>query len=142
MGQRHTAHQVSLHRPRARRAPHTGKGRLRGRGVLPAGGRCRENGGNGQLDTRKRPKRNGRARLRPITPDPDKLPVEEARILLYLLDHGQISRKDAMSLLGLGETKVKALFVALAGREIIARRGQGRGTCYVLAHGPKVLRPQ
>ena len=65
------------------------------------------------------------------------MPVEEARIHLYLLDHGQISRKDAMSLLGLGETKVKALFVALAGREIIARRGQGRGTCYVLAHKPK-----
>jgi ATP-dependent DNA helicase RecG len=76
------------------------------------------------------------ARLRPITPDPDKLPVEEARILLYLLDYGQISRKDTMSLLGLGETKVKALFVALAGRKLIVRRGQGRSTCYVLAQKP------
>lgn len=96
-------------------------------------GKTAETGGSTPENARKIAGAPDYARLRPITPDPDKLPVEEARILLYLLDHGQISRKDAMSLLGLGETKVKALFVALAGREIIARRGQGRGTCYVLA---------
>ena len=73
----------------------------------------------------------------PITPDPDKLPVEEARILLYLLDHGQISRKDAMALLGLGETKVKGLLSALSGRKLVTRRGLGRGTCYVLAQKTK-----
>jgi len=100
-------------------------------------GKTAETGGSAPENARKETGAPDYARLRPITPDPDKLPVEEARILLYLLDHGQISRKDAMSLLGLGETKVKALFVALAGREIIARRGQGRGTCYVLAHKPK-----
>ncbi|MEI7902576.1 MAG: ATP-dependent DNA helicase, partial [bacterium] len=76
------------------------------------------------------------ARLRPITSDSGKLGTEEARILIYLLDHGQLSRKDAVALLGLGETKVKGLLSTLSDRKLVTRRGQGRGTFYVLAQKP------
>jgi ATP-dependent DNA helicase RecG len=80
------------------------------------------------------------ARLRPITPDPSRLEPEEAHILIWLLDHGKISRREVMEFLGLGETKVKAIFHALMDKKLIARNGQGRSTCYVLAQNAQYLR--
>ncbi|MFV0554500.1 MAG: RNA-binding domain-containing protein [Mangrovibacterium sp.] len=71
-------------------------------------------------------------RLRPITTDYDRLSQAEKEIVQYLLDKGVISRKDAVELLGVGETKVKEILNALVEKGIIVREGQGRGTYYKL----------
>jgi ATP-dependent DNA helicase RecG len=76
-------------------------------------------------------------RLRPITADPERLDPEEARILIFLLDQGKISRREVMELLGLGATKVKDLLSSLTENNLILRRGQGRSTYYVLAQPPQ-----
>ena len=72
-------------------------------------------------------------RLRPITTDYDQLGLEEKKILMYLLDYGKISRKEAVKLLGFGDTKTKEIFITLLERGLIIRKGQGRGTYYDLA---------
>jgi predicted HTH transcriptional regulator len=78
--------------------------------------------------------------LRTITPDPSQLELEEAHILILLLDHGKVSRREVMGFMGLGETKVKDLFNALMHKKLIIRHGQGRSTCYVLAQNAHPLR--
>jgi len=69
---------------------------------------------------------------RPITTDYDRLTFEEKKILLFLLDNEKISRKDAVNLLGVKETKVKEIFNMLIGKRLIERKGKGRSTYYVL----------
>ena len=64
--------------------------------------------------------------------DYDRLGVEEKRILLYLLDHEKISRKEAVELLAIGETKIKGIFNAMLDKKLIVREGQGRSTFYQL----------
>jgi ATP-dependent DNA helicase RecG len=51
-------------------------------------------------------------------------------VLIYLLDNDQISRKDAVALLGYGETKIKEVLNTLLEKQLIIRVGQGRGTYY------------
>ena len=71
-------------------------------------------------------------RLRPITTDYDGLEIEEKKILLYLLDNDKATRKEAVELLGHGETKIKEIFNSLLEKELIRREGQGRSTNYKL----------
>jgi len=56
------------------------------------------------------------------------------RILTHLLDHAQITRKEATEVLDQGKSKAHLVLRRLVAKGLIARRGQGRGTCYVLAH--------
>jgi ATP-dependent DNA helicase RecG len=72
-------------------------------------------------------------RLRPITTDYDRLSKEEKMILLYILDHDKITRKEAVGLIGLGETKTKEIFNDLLRKQLIVRTGKGRSTHYYLA---------
>ncbi len=64
--------------------------------------------------------------------DYDRLGIEEKRILLYLLDHEKISRKEAVELLAIGVTKTKGIFNAMLDKKLIVREGQGRSTYYQL----------
>ncbi|PKD21806.1 ATP-dependent DNA helicase [Salegentibacter salinarum] len=73
-------------------------------------------------------------RLRPIATDYDRLSEEEKQLLLYLLDHQQIVRKEAVHLLKLGETKIKEVFKDLLDKELIERKGKGRATFYTLTN--------
>ncbi len=73
-------------------------------------------------------------RLRPITTDYDRLSEEEKQLLLYLLDHNQIVRKEAVQLLKIGETKTKEVFNELMDKKLIERKGKGRATFYKLNH--------
>jgi len=73
-------------------------------------------------------------RLRPITTDYDTLHPDETAILLYLLDHPKIDRKQALTLLNIKETRAKALFNDLLDKSLIERHGQGRSTYYVLVN--------
>jgi len=91
---------------------------------------------------RKRLSADDYGRLRTITDDLESLGSDEVRILNHLLDHAQITRKEATEVLEQGKSKAHLVLRRLVTKGLIARRGQGRGTCYVLAHGPKVLRPQ
>lgn len=72
------------------------------------------------------------ARLRPITPDWESLDSDESQLIKYINSHHKISRKEAIDLLQLGETKIKSLFNDLVGKGLIERKGQGRSTYYVL----------
>ncbi|HLR37400.1 MAG TPA: hypothetical protein VK084_05095 [Chitinophagaceae bacterium] len=74
----------------------------------------------------------GKDRLRPITTDYDRLGLEEKRTLLYLLDNRKITKKEAVKLLGFGETKTKEILNNLVEKKFIIRRGKGRGTYYTL----------
>jgi predicted transcriptional regulator len=49
-----------------------------------------------------------------------------------LLDNKKITRKDALKILDLGETKVKELFNNLIKNTLIERMGKGRNTYYRL----------
>ncbi len=71
-------------------------------------------------------------RLRPITTDYDRLTNEQKKILLYLLDHEQISRREAVKILSLGETKTKEILNSLFDINLIERKGKGRSTYYCL----------
>ena len=71
-------------------------------------------------------------RLRPITANFDQLEIKEKKVLLFLLDEEKISRKEAVTLLGLGETKTKEIFLGLIEKKLIIKKGQGRSTHYVL----------
>ncbi|GAO31354.1 ATP-dependent DNA helicase [Geofilum rubicundum JCM 15548] len=72
-------------------------------------------------------------RLRPITTDYDRLSFEIKRILLYLLDNEKISRKNAVELLGVRETKTKEVLNEMLDKKLIVRKGQGRSTFYTIA---------
>ncbi|UBM62787.1 putative DNA binding domain-containing protein [Candidatus Sulfidibacterium hydrothermale] len=71
-------------------------------------------------------------RLRPITTDYDRLTIEEQKILLFLLDNMKISRKYAVDLLDVKETKAKEIFNMLLNKKLIERKGKGRSTFYTL----------
>jgi len=72
-------------------------------------------------------------RLRPIMADYDQLEIEEKKVLLYLLDNEKITRKEALELLGYGETKTKEILKTLLKKDLIERHGQGRNTHYKLS---------
>lgn len=72
------------------------------------------------------------ARLRPITPDYELLNFEEKKLLVYLLDNEKISRKEAVKLLSIGETKTKEIFNGLITKGLLMRKGKGRATFYEL----------
>ena len=69
-------------------------------------------------------------RLRPITTDYDRLNTDEQKVLKYLHENKKITRKDAVQLLGYGETKIKETLNILLEKELIIRIGQGRSTYY------------
>lgn len=71
-------------------------------------------------------------RLRPIVTDYDHLDKEEKDLLIYLLDHSKITRKEAVRLLDLGETKTKEIFNRLIAEDLILRKGKGRTTYYTI----------
>ncbi len=71
-------------------------------------------------------------RLRPIMTDYDRLTIEEKEVLHYLLGNPKITRKTAVELLKIGETKAKKVFNSLIKKELIQRLGKGRSTYYVL----------
>ncbi len=72
------------------------------------------------------------ARLRPIASDYEGLDSDESQLIAYMDSHGKLGRKEAIVLLQLGETKIKSLFNSLMEKGLIERKGQGRGTYYVL----------
>jgi len=69
-------------------------------------------------------------RLRPITTNYDQLPIEEKKILIYILDNGKITKKEALTLTGYRETKTKEILNSLVEKNLISRDGQGRSTYY------------
>lgn len=71
-------------------------------------------------------------RLRTITDDYGRLTKEEKQLLLHLLDHDSITRREAVSLLNLGKSKVHEVVTGLLDKQLIVRKGQGRSTFYVL----------
>ncbi|WP_394371825.1 ATP-binding protein [Salegentibacter tibetensis] len=72
--------------------------------------------------------------VQPIEADYDRLSEEEKQLLLYLLDHNQIVRKEAVQLLKIGETKTEEVFNELMHKKLIERKGKGRATFYKLNH--------
>jgi len=81
-------------------------------------------------------------RFRPIPTDSDRLQIiannygqltkDEEKIVLYLLEHKTINRKETLQILDYGETKIKELFNNMVDKKLIVRVGQGRGTHYVV----------
>ncbi len=71
-------------------------------------------------------------RLRPITTDYDRLDHDEKKILLYLNERETITRREAIKLLKVSETKMKEIFNTLAEQNYIRRVGKGRSTHYIL----------
>ena len=70
--------------------------------------------------------------LRTITDDYGRLAVEQQQILLYLLAHNTMSRKDVVERLGVEKTKAHVLLSGLLELGLITRQGRGRATVYVL----------
>ena len=70
--------------------------------------------------------------LRPIATDYDHLSAEEKSIMLHLHKNGQLTKKEALSFVNVGETKLKEIFNEMIEKKYIVRKGQGRGTYYVL----------
>lgn len=83
-------------------------------------------------NNRLRPIETDYDRLRPIAPNYDQLEIEEKNILLYLLENERITRKEAVGIVGFGETKTKEILNDLLKKELIIRKGKGRGTHYIL----------
>ena len=75
------------------------------------------------------------AQLRPITPDWGYLSSDELQLMKYLFTNRKISRREAIGLLQLGETKIKSLFNDLLAKGLIKRKGQGRSTYYEIVKG-------
>ena len=71
-------------------------------------------------------------RLRPITTDYDQLLKEQVIIINYLQKNVTISRREALSIVDVGETKIKDIFNDLIDKNLIVRVGQGRSTQYKL----------
>jgi DNA-binding MarR family transcriptional regulator len=76
-------------------------------------------------------------RLRTITDDLERLDPDEMRILTHLLDYAQITRTEATEVLEQGKSKAHLVLRRLVAKGLITRRGQGRGTCYMLAQKPQ-----
>ena len=74
---------------------------------------------------------NGYERLRTITNDYERLIPEKQSILLYLLDHKSISRKEAASLIKSKSTKTYEILKELMEIDkLITKEGRGRATHY------------
>ena len=69
--------------------------------------------------------------------DYDQLQIEEKKILNYIFDNGKITKKEALSLTGYGETKTKEILGVLVEKNLITRDGQGRSTYYKLIESAK-----
>ncbi len=65
-------------------------------------------------------------RLRSITVD------SHRSIAMHIAEHGHITRKTVMELLGIGRTKADEILSSMIGDGLIVRKGAGRGTHYVL----------
>jgi len=74
-------------------------------------------------------------RLRTITNDYERLDENEKMILLYLLDNKTITRKIAVDLLNLQNTKTYEVLNAMVHKGLLVRKGKGRSTYYVLKNG-------
>ena len=76
---------------------------------------------------------NDYERLRTITNDYERLIPEKQSILLYLLDHKSISRKEATSLIKSKSTKTYEILKELMEKDnLIEKEGKGRATYYIL----------
>ena len=84
------------------------------------------------ITTEKTKAKDEYGRLRTITDDYKELEIEEKKILVYLLDNEKIKRKEAVKLLNLGKSKTYEILDSLVKKGLILRKGQGRGTYYVL----------
>ena len=51
---------------------------------------------------------------------------------MHIAEHGRITRKTVMELLGIGRTKADEILSNMFGDGLIVRKGAGRGTHYVL----------
>ena len=51
---------------------------------------------------------------------------------MYLLENERVTRKEAVGIVGFGETKTKEILNDLLKKELIIRKGKGRGTHYIL----------
>ncbi|MGF7141465.1 RNA-binding domain-containing protein [Roseimarinus sediminis] len=76
---------------------------------------------------------NDYERLRTITNDYERLTKEKQEILLYLLDKIKISRKEAVELIGLKNTKTYEILSELVDEDLIEKHGKGRSTFYTIA---------
>ncbi len=65
-------------------------------------------------------------RLRSITVD------SHRSIAMHIAEHGHITRKTVIELLGIGRTKADEILSSMIGDGLIVRKGAGRGTHYVL----------
>jgi ATP-dependent DNA helicase RecG len=80
-------------------------------------------------------------RLRTIANDCERLSKEEQKILLYLLDNENISRKEASGIVGQKSTKTFEILSGLVEKSLIVRYGNGRSTHYKLAKADEIKRP-
>jgi ATP-dependent DNA helicase RecG len=71
-------------------------------------------------------------RLRTITNDYERLDDNEIKVLLYILDNKTITRKIAVGLLNLQNTKTYEILNALVHKRLLLRKGKGRSTYYCL----------
>ncbi|WP_215224775.1 ATP-binding protein [Echinicola shivajiensis] len=78
------------------------------------------------------PIRQNHERLRTITNDYERLEKEKQTILLYLLEKGKISRKEATALLDLKNTKTYEILTEMVDQDLIKKQGKGRATYYKL----------
>lgn len=78
------------------------------------------------------PVTNDYERLRTITDDYGRLTIEKQNILLFLLDKGRISRKEATEIIGLKNTKTYEILTELVAESLVVKEGKGRSTYYTL----------
>ena len=83
-------------------------------------------GENKRVEFKEQLPKNESIGKRPITTNYDRIVLE------YLQGNRRISRKEATTILELGETKIKELFNELIDRGFIQHVGAGRSTYYVL----------
>jgi predicted HTH transcriptional regulator len=55
--------------------------------------------------------------------------------MIYIQEKGKITRREALSIVHVGETKTKEILNSLLGQGFIKRTGKRRSTHYVLGEG-------
>ncbi len=71
-------------------------------------------------------------RLRTITDDYESLSIEKKKILLYILDNGRITRREAVGVTSHQKSKVFEILNEMVKEKLLLTKGKGRATHYIL----------
>lgn len=71
-------------------------------------------------------------RLRTIANDCERLSPEKQKVLLYLLDNGSITRKQAKNILNFQNTKTYKILTEMVKEDLLIMKGKGKNTHYIL----------